>query len=170
MADFDTFVTALFNHPQDCEGSAGAPETTPCEPCVVSSSAGETVRLGAKIGALLTNRTVIAVHGGLGAGKTCLAGGIARALGVCGPVTSPTYTIVNEYEGALCTFYHIDAYRLSGAEDFFCACGNDFFDREGVYLVEWPEHIAEALPPRTLQITMHILENGSRLLCPVRAH
>jgi tRNA threonylcarbamoyladenosine biosynthesis protein TsaE len=162
MSDFVTFVTALINNYTDTDVDT---VETPSELCVVSSSADETVRLGAEIGARLAKGAVIALQGGLGAGKTCFAGGIARALGVCVPVTSPTYTIVNEYAGAFCSFYHIDAYRLSGAEDFFGACGSDFFDGEGIYLVEWPENIAESLPPHTQRIEIRILENNQRAFC-----
>ena len=153
MADFRTFVTSIFNaHDSSKETLINA----------VSSSAAETAALGAEIGAALQKGAVVALEGGLGTGKTCLAGGIAAALGVHVPVTSPTYTIVNEYEGDFCTFYHVDAYRLSGTEDFFLTCGGDFFDGGGIYVVEWPEKIPEALPPQTVCIKINLRENGER--------
>lgn len=161
MADFTAFVTNIFNNLKESVKTEQS-QDTPATLCVESSSAAETAVLGAAIGARLAKGTAVALEGGLGVGKTCLAGGITGALGVRVPVTSPTYTIVNEYEGDFCAVYHIDAYRLSGVEDFFCTCGSDFFDGEGIYLIEWPENIAEALPPHTLRIKINILSNGNR--------
>ncbi len=108
--------------------------------------------------------TVIALRGGLGAGKTTFAKGFALGLGVTDEVTSPTYTIVSEYEGRL-RLHHIDAYRLSGPEDFESVGGGDLVvDGGGVCLVEWSERIEEALPPRTAFAELEVQPDGSRVL------
>jgi tRNA threonylcarbamoyladenosine biosynthesis protein TsaE len=107
---------------------------------------------------------VIALRGGLGAGKTTFAKGLARGLGVTEEVTSPTYTIVSEYEGRL-TLHHVDAYRLSGPEDFESAGGEELFaDPDGVCLIEWSERIEGALPPRAALAEFEVTDDGSRLL------
>jgi tRNA threonylcarbamoyladenosine biosynthesis protein TsaE len=107
---------------------------------------------------------VIALRGGLGAGKTTFAKGLARGLGVTDEVTSPTYTIISEYEGRL-RFHHIDAYRLSGPEDFDSVGGEDLVaDSGGVCLIEWSERIEPALPPRTAMADIEVEADGSRTL------
>jgi len=107
--------------------------------------------------------TVIAFKGPLGAGKTTMAKGLARGLGVEETVTSPTFTIVSEYEGRL-RLHHIDAYRLSGTEDFSALGGEDILaDPEGVSLVEWSERIEAALPPDAACIELSVQPGGSRL-------
>lgn len=122
------------------------------------------MELAAKLGALVQGGSVIALRGGLGAGKTTFAKGFARGLGVDGEVTSPTYTIVSEYEGRL-RLHHVDAYRLSGAEDFYSVGGAEAVaDEGGVCLVEWSERIEEALPPWSAQADFLVEEDGSRLL------
>lgn len=105
---------------------------------------------------------VIAFRGDLGAGKTVLAKGIARGLGVEDEVTSPTFTVVSEYQGRL-RLHHIDAYRLSGPDDFIEIGGEDLlFDREAVCLVEWSERIAAVLPPGSVDFELAVLPDGSR--------
>jgi tRNA threonylcarbamoyladenosine biosynthesis protein TsaE len=107
---------------------------------------------------------VLALRGGLGAGKTTFAKGFAAGLGVEGEVTSPTYTIVSEYEGRL-RLHHIDAYRLSGPEDFDSVGGEDLLaDAGGVCLIEWSERIAGSLPPEAAVAEFKVLEDGCRLL------
>jgi tRNA threonylcarbamoyladenosine biosynthesis protein TsaE len=107
---------------------------------------------------------VIALRGGLGAGKTVFAKGFARGLGIDDEVTSPTYTIVSEYEGRL-RLHHVDAYRLSGPEDFDSVGGGDFVrDPGGVCLIEWSERVAPALPPETSSVEIKVEDDGSRLL------
>jgi tRNA threonylcarbamoyladenosine biosynthesis protein TsaE len=106
---------------------------------------------------------VIALRGGLGAGKTTLAKGIGLGLGVGEEVTSPTYTIVSEYEGRL-RFHHMDAYRLSGEADFEEIGGPELLaDRDALSLVEWSERVAGALPPAAALLELEILPGGGRL-------
>ncbi len=92
-----------------------------------------------------------------------LCKGIGAGLGVEDEVTSPTFTIVSEYEGRL-RFHHIDAYRLAGPEDFFEIGGEELLaDRGGLSAVEWSERIADSLPPGTARISLHVQADGSRL-------
>ena len=106
----------------------------------------------------------MALRGGLGAGKTVFAKGFARGLGVIDEVTSPTYTIVSEYEGRL-RLHHIDAYRLTGPEDFESVGGGDLVaDSGGVCLVEWSERLEPALPLDAERIDIAVEADGSRIL------
>jgi tRNA threonylcarbamoyladenosine biosynthesis protein TsaE len=121
----------------------------------ISASANETIRLGKKLGRLLAPGNVVALSGGLGAGKTCFTKGIALALGIIEEITSPTYTIVCEYEGNV-PFRHIDAYRLSGEADFELMGGKELIDGNCVVVVEWPEKIARFLPQNTVFVDIEI--------------
>lgn len=106
----------------------------------------------------------MALRGGLGAGKTVFAKGFARGLGVSDEVTSPTYTIVSEYRGRL-RLHHIDAYRLTGPEDFETVGGGDLVaDSGGVCLVEWSERLEPALPADTGLVDISVEADGCRLL------
>lgn len=109
------------------------------------------------------------MHGGLGAGKTCLAKGIARGLGVREELTSPTYTIVCEYEahplgGPPLPLYHIDAYRLSGVDDFEALGGRELLDGGGICLIEWSERIREALPAATILVEIELSGETGRII------
>ena len=110
-----------------------------------TNSPQETEALAARLGARLTPGTVIAYRGPLGAGKTAFTRGLARGLGVREPVTSPTYTIVNEYLTGRLPLFHFDMYRLGSAEELFDIGWEDYLDRGGVCAVEWSENVAEAL-------------------------
>lgn len=98
--------------------------------------------------------TVIAFRGGLGSGKTTLAKGIARGLGVPDEVTSPTYTLVFEYRGRL-PLRHVDAYRLAGGTEFEDIGAAELMAPDGICLIEWSENVADALPPEA--VTVEIL-------------
>ena len=104
----------------------------------------ETEALGEALGRVLPPGSVVAYTGGLGAGKTAFTRGLARGLGVQDRVTSPTYTIVNEYEGGRLPLFHFDWYRLSDAEELFDIGWEDYLCRGGVCAVEWSENAPEA--------------------------
>ncbi|MDR1025273.1 MAG: tRNA (adenosine(37)-N6)-threonylcarbamoyltransferase complex ATPase subunit type 1 TsaE [Treponema sp.] len=136
-----------------------------------SDSPGKTRALGRRIARGLKAGQVLALRGGLGAGKTCLAKGIARELGVEEELTSPTYTIVSEYEGRSCCaggpplpLYHIDAYRLSGEDDFEALGGRDLLYGRGICLVEWSERIQAVLPPGTIFVDIEICGENCRII------
>mgnify|MGYP000892653024 CR=1 FL=1 len=115
-----------------------------------------------RIGATLRPGAVVAYTGGLGAGKTAFTRGLARGLGIADPVTSPTYTIVNEYEGGRLTLYHIDAYRLSGPDEFELMDSAAYLYGGGVCAVEWSERVAAALPSDALRIDIEPIGDDVR--------
>ena len=129
------------------------------EECI-SSSPEETMQLGEKLGGILKPGNIVALKGKLGAGKTVFAKGIAKALGVNEELTSPSYTIISEYEGKESPVYHMDAYRLSGEEDFFLAGGEELLYDSGVCIIEWAERIR--LPDSSFCVEIKMMENGKR--------
>ncbi len=110
-----------------------------------TNSPAETEAVGEKLAKVLQPGTVIAYRGDLGAGKTAFTRGLARGLGYRDAVTSPTYTIVNEYLGGRLPLFHFDMYRLRSAEDLWDIGWEDYLDRGGVCAVEWSENVEEAL-------------------------
>ena len=111
----------------------------------LTNSPTETEAIGERLGNLLPGGTVIAYEGDLGAGKTAFTRGLARGLGYPDPVTSPTYTIVNEYLSGRAPLFHFDMYRLRSADDLWDIGWEDYLDRNGVCAVEWSENVREAL-------------------------
>ena len=105
----------------------------------------ETEQIGEKLGRVLTPGTVIAYEGDLGAGKTAFTRGLARGLGAKDRVTSPTYTIVNEYLGGRMPLFHFDMYRLGSSDELFDIGWEDYLARNGVCAVEWSERVTDAL-------------------------
>ena len=130
---------------------------------IISASPEATDRLGFSLGQLLLPGDFIALHGELGAGKTRFAGGVARGLGVdqAVPVTSPTYTLLNIYQGRI-PLYHFDLYRLQGDDDVVELGFTDYFTGDGVSLVEWPERLQSELPPGRLEIFMKYIDENVR--------
>ena len=110
-----------------------------------TNSPAETERVGAALGAIIPAGPVIAYRGDLGAGKTAFTRGLARGLGYLEPVTSPTYTVCNEYLGGRLPLFHFDMYRLRCADDLWDIGWEDYLDRGGVCAVEWSENVEEAL-------------------------
>jgi len=138
-----------------------------CRTEYVSSSPQETEAFGKRLASRLEPGTVIALSGGLGAGKTCLVKGIASALGLDETITSPTYTIINEYRLKSrpdnCSLYHIDAYRLNGDEDFASTGAGECFSAGGITIIEWSERIPNSIPPDAISIEIEISGPQSRI-------
>ena len=111
----------------------------------LTHSALETERVGSRLAAQLRAGDVIAYYGGLGAGKTAFTRGLAAGLGVTDTVTSPTYTIVNEYMSGRIPLFHFDMYRLCSSEELFDIGWEDYLARGGVCAVEWSENVEDAL-------------------------
>ena len=111
----------------------------------VTNSEQETEELGARLAERLEPGAVIAFTGDLGAGKTAFTRGLARGLGISDRVTSPTFTIVNEYEGGRLPLFHFDMYRLGSSDELFDIGWEDYLARGGVCAVEWSENVADAL-------------------------
>ena len=127
----------------------------------LTNSPEETEKVGAALGRILNPGTVIAYRGDLGAGKTAFTRGLARGLGYAEPVTSPTYTIVNEYLGGKLPLFHFDMYRLASSDDLWDIGWDDYLDRNGVCAVEWSENVSDALEDAIL-ITIHKTGETSR--------
>lgn len=132
---------------------------------IISHSAEQTKRLGTRLGILLKPGDVICLSGELGAGKTVFAAGIGKGWGTKSPVTSPTFNLVHEHQrdrdGQ--TLYHLDCYRLNGAEDAETIGFEDILiSGHGPIVIEWPEHIEEALPENRLWIELRVLEPTRR--------
>ncbi len=113
-------------------------------------SAAETEALGERLATRLTGGEVIAYTGDLGAGKTAFTRGLARGLGITDRVTSPTFTIVNEYEGGRLPLFHFDMYRLSSSDELYDIGWEDYLARGGVCAVEWSEIVSDALEENEL--------------------
>jgi tRNA threonylcarbamoyladenosine biosynthesis protein TsaE len=128
---------------------------------VLSRTPEETLALGERLAGFLAPGSVVALKGPLGAGKTCLAKGIARGLGIEEEITSPTYPIVSEYPGP-CPLYHIDAYRLSGDDDFTALGGEELIYGEGISVVEWCDRIPASIPPGALFVDIEIEGESAR--------
>lgn len=130
---------------------------------VISSSPEETLAAGERIARLLHEGSIVALKGGLGAGKTCLTKGIARGLGIQEEITSPTYTIVSEYPGKI-PFYHIDAYRLEGDDDFIALGGEDLIYGRGISVIEWSERLPHTIPADALVVEIEIIAGDKRMI------
>ncbi len=127
----------------------------------MSSTPQQTERLGIRLGELLQSRDVICLEGDLGAGKTALARGIGRGWGTTYRVTSPTFTLINEYPRASdgIILYHCDLYRLLGATDLITTGIEDILDTNGAIMVEWPKLAEPFLPEDRLTIELsHVSE------------
>lgn len=129
----------------------------------ITSSPEETVALGKKIGGMLKNGDVIAMQGTLAAGKTTITKGIAAALGIEDTITSPTFCLISEYQGKM-PLYHMDVYRLNGAEDFAELGTDDMIYGNGVSIIEWSEKIMTELPRKTILLKITTQEDGTRLI------
>lgn len=128
-----------------------------------SSSPAATRAVGARLGAAAEPGDVIALVGPLGAGKTELARGIARGLDVEDPVTSPTFILIAEHAGRV-PLFHVDCYRLAGAEDALAAGILDDRAAEGVTVIEWAERLGAALPAGRLDVAIDGAGDAPRAL------
>jgi len=142
---------------------------------LVSNSPHDTFAAGRKIAGFLSAGSVAALQGTLGSGKTILASGIASVLGVKENITSPTYTIINEYPCTIKTdskadpdsapvLYHIDVYRLNGDRDFQDIGGDEIIKSGGISVIEWSERIPKSLPDNAITVSLEITGPSSRLI------
>ena len=130
-----------------------------------SNSVAETESLGEELARRLEPGAVVAFSGDLGAGKTAFVRGMARGLGIGERVTSPTFTIVNEYEGGRLPLFHFDMYRLGSEDELYDIGWEDYLVRGGVCAVEWSENIREALEEGCILVDIRRGENdGQRII------
>ena len=133
----------------------------------ITHSPEETEALGARLAGALESGAVVAFTGDLGAGKTAFVRGLARGLGIRDRVTSPTFTIVNEYEGGRLPLFHFDLYRLGCADELFDIGWEDYLARGGVCAVEWSERMEELLEPGTIRVDLRRGEDEGRRVITV---
>lgn len=124
----------------------------------------EVIDFGMSLSEELKAGDILALVGELGTGKTTLTKSIARGLGIAEPVTSPTFTIVKEYRSGRLPMFHFDVYRLESSEELLAVGGDEYFDAEGVCIIEWADNIAEILPDDTKVIFLDYGEKeGERI-------
>jgi len=128
---------------------------------IITNSENETILEGEKLGRSLEPGAVVALYGELGAGKTAFTRGIAAGLGIGMNVSSPTFTIVNEYPGEI-PLFHFDMYRLESENDLFDIGWDDYHDRGGVCVVEWSEKVSAAFHRDTVTVKIEILDANTR--------
>lgn len=128
-----------------------------------TDSAEQTIELGTRIGEKLRPGDILAMRGTLGAGKTTFTKGLARGLGITDEVTSPTFTLISEYQGRM-PLYHMDTYRLEGPDDFLDLGVEELLNGQGVCVIEWSEKIQEILPEDHIVISLESDETGGRLV------
>ena len=127
----------------------------------ITHSPEETEKIGEALAKSLQPGTILAYRGDLGAGKTAFTRGLARGLGCKETVTSPTYTIVNEYLGGRLPLFHFDMYRLASSDDLWDIGWEDYLDREGVCAVEWSENVQDAME-NAVTVTIEKLGENTR--------
>jgi len=120
--------------------------------CIRTKSVEETVEAGRKLGRILSGGDVVCLSGDLGAGKTAFTGGIADALGIKGYVTSPTFTIVNEYDSGRIPLYHFDVYRLGDPDELIEIGIEEYLDSDGVVVIEWADLVEKVLPDECIKV------------------
>lgn len=128
----------------------------------ISNAEQETEAIGFRLGQVLKPGTVIAYTGDLGAGKTAFTRGLARGLDIPDRVTSPTFTIVNEYEGGRLPLFHFDMYRLGSSDELFDIGWEDYLARNGVCAVEWSENVEDALESDAILVELRRGENDNQ--------
>jgi len=128
---------------------------------LISNSEAQTIQFGERLGKILKKGDVVALSGELGSGKTYFTKGVAKGLGIPPDlVTSPSFTLVNEYEGK-CKLFHIDAYRLE-KEEFLSAGLDEYFYEDGITVMEWADRWPEILPENTIWVRLEILDENKR--------
>ncbi len=127
-----------------------------------SSDPSQTEQIAADFAVGLKGGEVIAFRGDLGAGKTCFTRGIAKGLGFCGRVTSPTFALINEYTGGRLPIYHFDMYRISSWDELYSSGYFEYLEQGGVIVAEWSENIENALPDSTIYIEIEKTGEYSR--------
>jgi tRNA threonylcarbamoyladenosine biosynthesis protein TsaE len=132
----------------------------------ISRSPEQTRRLGARLGELLHGGELLCLEGKLGAGKTCLAQGIATGWGVTGPVRSPSFTLIHEFRrpGDRQKLYHVDLYRIANSAEAWALGLDDIWISRSVCIIEWPERAQDILPAERLWIRLTALDEMRRML------
>lgn len=128
----------------------------------LSNSLSETEHLAQIIGKIIKPGDTIAFAGGMGAGKTTFTKNLVKNMGYSGYVSSPTFTIVNEYITNDCSIYHFDFYRLTDPDDLYSTGYYDYVDGNNILIIEWSENIEDELPENTIKISINRISDNSR--------
>ncbi len=130
----------------------------------ISNTIAQTERIGLRLGELLKSGDIVCLYGNLGAGKTALARGVGQGWGTALRVTSPTFTLVNEYprENDGLVLYHLDFYRLEGADEIITTGIEDILDNQGAFMIEWPERVEPLLGEDRLSIHLRYINEFKR--------
>ena len=128
----------------------------------LSHSTEQTEEFARQFAAQLRPGDVVACRGGMGAGKTAFARGLARGLGLTDRVSSPTFALVQEYTHSNIPLYHFDMYRINGLDSLYSTGFFDYLEGEGVLYIEWSENIQDALPPGTITLTIQPVDEETR--------
>ena len=134
---------------------------------IVTNSESETIFEGEQLGSTLGAGTVVAMYGGLGSGKTAFTRGLAKGLGIASSVSSPTFTIVNEYPGET-PLFHFDMYRVNNETELFDIGWDDYLERGGVCAIEWSENVIAAIPPDAISVKFENLGGDKRRIEIIR--
>lgn len=129
-------------------------------------SAEETTKLGKKLGEILEKGDIVCLIGNLGTGKTAFTNGIAEGLGIKGYITSPTFTLVNEYKGRV-TLYHFDVYRITDPDEMFEIGFEEYLEGSGVVVIEWADAIGDLIPKEHIRVEIkkdHPAGSDARIL------
>lgn len=129
---------------------------------IITRSAAETRALGARLAELLQSGDVVLLEGELGAGKSEFARGVARGLGITGPVPSPSFTILNAYDEGRIPLYHFDWYRIEDPEEIREMGMDEQLGGDGAALIEWSEKAEECLPERALRVRLRVIDGETR--------
>ncbi len=130
----------------------------------ISHSEAQTQRLGLRLGTLVSPGSVVLLEGTMGAGKTVFAQGVALGLEVREQVTSPSYTLIKEYQSGRLPFFHIDLYRISSNESLWSLGLEEYLEGEGVCVIEWARKVRDFLPESWLMINIEIMTDTKRTL------
>ena len=128
---------------------------------MISESEDRTMEIARELGAQASPGTVFALVGGLGTGKTVFARGLARGVGVAGDITSPTYTLLDIHEGRI-PLYHFDLYRIEKEEELDGLCFEEYWDGDGVSVIEWADRAPWRLPAGHIRVTLDYLDETRR--------
>lgn len=135
---------------------------------IILNNPEETERLGRQLAEGLAPNTVIALIGDLGTGKTAITKAIARGLGITSAITSPTFTIVQEYDEGRLPLYHFDVYRVSDEDELFEIGFEEYFTRGGVCLIEWADLVLDLLPEDTMYINLAYGKTEEERICNIK--
>ncbi len=125
----------------------------------ISKCEQDTIDFASKFAKSLKKKDIVVLCGELGSGKTKFVQGILKYFGLENEISSPTFTIVNEYSSKVCSIYHFDVYRLADIDEFYAMGGEEYFEK-GICLIEWGELIEDILPPDYIKVTLKKDENN----------